>query len=321
MIVWKRLFGQATQANRGQSSSRRRKPTRLSIEPLEPRCLLTALTVNSLDDNTIALDGQVTLREAIIAANDDSMTDLGQTGSGADEITFDPTLFSGGPQTLLLGGTELAITSELTIAGPGASSLAIDAQHDSRIFNIDDGGASQVAVEISGLTLTGGFVSGNGGAIFNAENLTLSNSTITGNTAGNWGGGVLNDSGTLTITESTISGNSANVLGGGVFNRSMLTITGSTVSGNDAHFSGGGVFNIGGILTVTGSAISGNYARSDHGGGVYNAGTLTVDDSVISGNSARNGFGGGVHNGVGAAAAITGSTINGHYANRGGGGV
>ncbi|MEK6239087.1 MAG: CSLREA domain-containing protein, partial [Planctomycetales bacterium] len=94
-----------------------RSQRRLSIEPLEPRCLLTALTVNSLDDNTLAADGQVTLREAIIAANTDALTDLGQTGSGADQISFDSNLFpaNAGPQTLSLSGTELAITSAMTI--------------------------------------------------------------------------------------------------------------------------------------------------------------------------------------------------------------
>ncbi|MEK6236451.1 MAG: CSLREA domain-containing protein, partial [Planctomycetales bacterium] len=95
---WLRSFISGLTSN---EKNNRRSQRRLSIEPLESRCLLTALTVNSLDDDTIAADGQVTLREAIVAANADAMTDLMQTGSGADQITFDPTLFSGGPQTLL----------------------------------------------------------------------------------------------------------------------------------------------------------------------------------------------------------------------------
>ncbi|MEK6234310.1 MAG: CSLREA domain-containing protein, partial [Planctomycetales bacterium] len=233
---WLRSFLGGLASN---DKNNRRSHRRLSIESLEPRCLLTALTVNSLEDITLAADGKVTLREAIIAANTDSMTDLGQTGSGADQITFDPSLFSGGPQNLLLGGAELAITSALTITGPGASTLTIDAQDNSRIFNIDDGNAGQVAVGISGLTLTGGgnVTLGLGGAIHNSENLTLSTLTVSDNSAG--GGGGIYNSGRLTITDSTISGNTANSGGynephggGGIRNSGTLTVTSSTISGN-----------------------------------------------------------------------------------------
>ena len=51
------------------------------------------LTVNNPLDNNMPGDGLVTLREAIIAANANSTTDLGQTGSGADTIQFDPAVF------------------------------------------------------------------------------------------------------------------------------------------------------------------------------------------------------------------------------------
>src|SRR5512134_2924808 len=50
------------------------------------------LTVNSGADDTTAMDGLVTLREAILAAESDGTTDLGETGSGADTIVFDPSL-------------------------------------------------------------------------------------------------------------------------------------------------------------------------------------------------------------------------------------
>ena len=51
--------------------------------------------------------------------------------------------------------------------------------------------------------------------------------------------------GTLTLTNSTVSGNSAAFSGGGVFNYfGTATLTNSTVSGNSAtRFDGGGVFN------------------------------------------------------------------------------
>src|SRR5207244_1199655 len=96
------------------------------------------------------------------------------------------------PKTITLGGTQLpTITGALSITGPGATNLTIDANHLSRIFNIDDGNnASQISVELSGLTLTGGRVTpaASGGAIFSRESLTLRNSTITGNSARRGGG-------------------------------------------------------------------------------------------------------------------------------------
>ena len=62
---------------------------RLRFEPLADRRLLTTLTVNTLSDAKLAGDGLVTLREAILAANTNTATDLEQSGS-ADTIVFAP---------------------------------------------------------------------------------------------------------------------------------------------------------------------------------------------------------------------------------------
>ena len=54
------------------------------------------------------------------------------------------------------------------------------------MFNIDDANVDTlIDVSISGLTLTGGDVIGGGGAIYSHENLTVTLSTISGNSAGN----------------------------------------------------------------------------------------------------------------------------------------
>ena len=63
--------------------------------------LAAELTVNDPGDSGKNGDGLVTLREALIAANTDGTTDLGQTGSGVDSIVFDATVF-GSPQTITL---------------------------------------------------------------------------------------------------------------------------------------------------------------------------------------------------------------------------
>lgn len=118
-------------ASRHSWTTRRRPTVRRGLrrsrnraEQFEDRTLLSTITVTSLDDNTAA-NGQVTLREALQAANSDTTVD-GVTGSGVDTILFASSLTSGGPATLRLSGTELQITSDVTVTGPRASLLTIN---------------------------------------------------------------------------------------------------------------------------------------------------------------------------------------------------
>src|SRR5262249_22984483 len=88
-----------------------RKPV---LEPLEDRLAPSvALVVNSLIDNT-DLDGVVTLREALLAANTNTTVgDAVHDGSGGiDTITFDPMVFST-PQTITLAMGELPVTDSV----------------------------------------------------------------------------------------------------------------------------------------------------------------------------------------------------------------
>jgi CSLREA domain-containing protein len=189
----------------------------LFLEGLETRLLPSvALVVNSLADNT-DVDGVVTLREAIEAANaNTTVGDAVHDGSGGiDTITFDPTVFAT-PQTITLTLGELPITDSLTITGPAAT-LTISGNNASRIFNVDDGNsASTIDVQLAGLTLTQGLSAASGGAITNAENLTLTSCTLTLNAAFGNGGGLYN-AGTATLGKSTLSGNSG-VNGGAIAN-------------------------------------------------------------------------------------------------------
>jgi hypothetical protein len=138
---------------------------------------------------------------------------------------------------------------------------------------------------LSGNSAYGGF--GDGGGIANGGTLTVSNSTLSGNT-----GGIYNILGTLTVSNSTLSGNSSGGEGGGIFNNhGTLTVNNSTLSGNSA-LDGGGIYNdYYGALTVNNSTLSGNSAAGG-GGGIFNFGTLTVNNSTLSGNSATRSGGG-----------------------------
>lgn len=244
------------------------------------------LTVTTEMDVVDAEDGMISLREAIASAN---------TTPGPDDIVFD--FGHDGPAVIRLEQGELEITDAVTITGDGPDLLTIDAGNGAdntfgtrdgyRIFNIDNGDNSdQIDVEISGLTLTGGDVDGDGGAILNRENLTVTSSNISGNSAGFGGGGISSD-GTVTVTSSTVSGNSAEREGGRIAGGNVI-VTSSTISGNWTCFVcpssfGGGIHAYN--LTVTSSTISGNSAWFS-GGGIYVSGDpVTIENSIVARNS------------------------------------
>src|SRR5262249_20388603 len=113
------------------------------------------------------------------------------------------------------------------------------------------------------------------------------------------GGGIYNQ-GTLTVSSSTLSGNSSGggVLagGGGVCNGSTgkLTLSYCTVSSNRG-FQGGGIYNDG-SLTVSNTTLFDNSGGFAGGGGMYNSttGTLMVSFSTFSHNGNNEGSGGGI---------------------------
>ena len=70
------------------------------------------------------------------------------------------------------------------------------------------------------------------------------------------GGGIVNGK-DMTITNSTISGNSATGDGGGIYHSGIsLTISGSTISGNTATGNGGGIVNFGANPSTSSTARS-----------------------------------------------------------------
>jgi hypothetical protein len=126
----------------------------------------------------------------------------------------------------------------------------------------------------------------NGGGIYNGSGgtLALTRTTVSNNSTQNRGGGIENES-ALTVTDSTIKGNSAQT-GGGVSNNvnTPVLITGSTIDNNSASLNGGGVFNTGNPMTIRNSTISAN-TPGRYGGGVYNESHLTLDSVTINVNA------------------------------------
>ncbi|MGI0485865.1 beta strand repeat-containing protein [Pantanalinema rosaneae CENA516] len=274
--------------------------------------VLPSITVDtSIDEDDGNLSpGDISLREAISRI------------SSGGTVYFSNAL-NGATLHLTLG--ELLINKNLTIQGLGAEQLTISGNNTSRVFKVDDGiSSTQLQVAIEGLTIADGramdgfstTVSGanQGAGIYNRERLTVSHSTLSGNSA-YFGSGIYNN-GDLTVTNSILSANSAYYEGGGISNYGTLAVHNSTLSDNSANFAGGGISNYYGTLTMTNSTLNSNSTNYE-GGGIYNSsGTLTITNSTLSGNSAATG--GGISNSAGTLT-VSSSTLSGNSAATGGG--
>ena len=213
----------------------------------------------------------------------------------------------GGPYTFDCEGattvfTEDEILVETNVMLDGQGELVVDGGGKHTLFWVTEG----AALELRGFGVTNGV-----GGLHNEGTLDVTDSTVSGNRAGEGpGGGIGNyHSGTLRLTNVAVSGNSSSY-GGGIDNNGVLTLTNVAVSGNSSSGSGGGISNGGpGTLTLTNSTVSANSASWD-GGGIYSRyGTLTLTNSTVSGNSA-NGDGSGIAN-PGGVLTLTSSTVSG----------
>lgn len=293
------------------------------------------------DDATT--NGNCTLREAIIAANTNTARDNCTAGSNNETDTIS---LSAGTYTLSFAGTgeeaaatgdldilENAASTDIAVTGAGAigsSTTTINGGAIDRIFHINPVAdpAADVALSISGVVLTNGSINGGGGgAIRNDGTLTLSDCTVTQNTAYLSGGAVrqFND-GVLTVTDCTFSSNTvkadaidALATGGAIAHESSgnLTISRSTFSGNtaDAENEGGAAARGGAIFldtstsiaVITNSTFSGNQsidapgAADMTGGAIHANKSLTLVHCTIAGNKTAGnaGTGGGLYRAAG----------------------
>lgn len=170
------------------------------------------IIVTTAQDVVNPFDNLISLREAIVNAE--------TNGLGSD-ITFDRTVFAA-IQTITLNSTlgTLNIDRDLTIDGAGK--VILDGGNSVQIMNIAEG----KTVTLSNLTFQNG-AADHGGAIYSKGNLTVVNSTFSGNTASNKyesGGAVFNSyPGVLTVVDSTFSGNTG-IMGADVYTKSTAYI-------------------------------------------------------------------------------------------------
>jgi len=143
------------------------------------------------------------------------------------------------------------------------------------------------------LEMTDSVVMGNvasdsvGGVKTNYAFVTVSNSTVSGNTSAlGPGGGIYSSLGILDIDGSTIAGNYTYDNGGGIYGDNIpITIVNSTISGNTAVGEGGGIFSGAASVTLTNSTVTENLA-TNYGGGIESFGTLNLESTIVAGNDA-----------------------------------
>ena len=278
-------------------------PTLLASLP----SLAATITIN-INTVEVADDGFCTLPEAMVAANDNLASGLmnGECTAGEiglDEIVFDLTA----NQTAIKTGNIIipTVLEPLTINGPGAELLAIDAEQEGYLFTL------RAEFSLSGLSLINGMgYAGNAVNQFDGHDLTLRDCIFRNHYAeGGFGGAVKIvssvDTNHVEINNCQFIDNYSPKNGGAMYlnvspNRHLtVNISNSMFLGNESLTRGGGA--LGGGTPIDGTlSLQINHSRfedndsNENGGAIYLSGlniTGNIKNSSFIGNHAR--YGGG----------------------------
>ena len=162
-----------------------------SVANADPVTVSGSMVVNSTGDGPTGN----TLRDAVAYAN--------TLGAGTHAITFDPTVFATSQTITLNSPLTLSDSSGTTIITGPAAGVTLSGGNSVGLFNVKAG----VTATLSDLSLIDG-KSSTGGAIVDQGTLTITNSTLSGNTSTGLGGAVV-VTGSLTVVNSTLASNSA----------------------------------------------------------------------------------------------------------------
>jgi hypothetical protein len=257
------------------------------------------LTIVGPTGNTVTVSGGDAVEVLDIAGGTVSISHLAISHGNAlsDKSTFGQGggIFDSGQLTL----TDCTLDHD--VAGPSAGGLFVNVGGSATLqgctFNHDTAAQTSPVVD------------GDGGAIFAAGTLKLTDCTLSNCVAGGVGGGAIfiNVNQTATLTDCTLSNDSAPVEdAGGIFvdGGSTLTLTNCTLS-NDSCANGGGGICTDGITTLIVKQCTFSDDTAATGGGIANVqgGTATVTQSTFS-NDSKSAF---VNEGT---ATITASTFN-----------
>jgi len=188
-------------------------------------------------------------------------------------------------------GGQIDITSSTLTNNQAETGAGVYLENDSRLT-------------LTGTSVTGNTATGSGGGVFvESSSFTVNEaSAITGNNAYS-GGGIDSRYGQVSITDSVLSSNTANEEGRAIrVYATIFNLSNSEVSGNNALAQGGGLCIDGYYpATITSVVFLQNHASS--GGGIYTTNEETdIATSTFSANSADSG--GGVYNGSGSLSVV-----------------
>lgn len=275
-------------------------------------------------DEVDPFDLKTSLREAIAFANDRTVGEFGNGDADGSGNARDTILFAVGPgeffeqqTTISLDHGELLITDDIIVLGPGEDLLTIDAESNSRVFNIASL-SQQSDFYIHGVTLTGGQAGSNvGGAINLVDSATVLYPDDPGepdavdgvdqlfvfgvrmiNNAANGGGAVSVVDAQYEILNSSLVSNNANFSGSAILaqNDSIGWIANTTISGNTSG-SGVGAITVQAVPQTDGNlGIRNATIVNNVGNGIqsfaFNLGStfITLGNTIIADNTSNNFF-------------------------------
>jgi CSLREA domain-containing protein len=282
--------------------------------------------------DALAADGQCSLREAVMSADNDVPPFPGAgecaAGSGADAIVLPAGTYKrtrAGSDDNDSNG-DLDVTGTTTVTGAGAATTTIDAAQIDRVIDVLPGGD----LTLERVTISGGrTANGAGGASAGAFGspgepgggvrshgvLVLIDCVVTGNRTGDGGAGAgaAGDAGSIGTNggdgiDGPAGSGGGGGAGGGLWSDGSLTLTRAVVTENSTGNGGnGGLGTGGGGGLATGAAGIGGHGGQGHGGaggiggpggGILTvAGHLAIDASTISGNATGHGGNGGLGQG------------------------
>ncbi len=168
---------------------------------------------------------------------------------------------------------------------------------DGGAFNSEGGDIELTRCVVRCNTATNGMGGGFADEGTSSSTITVTDSTIDGNTAGGNGGGFTATGSTLTMTGSTVSNNRSGSEGGGMYVLTLddTEITNCTISGNGAAVDGGGVavpFGAQHVVRFINDTIAFNASAT--GGGIFNDAPGSTDivhlgNTIVAKNVATNG--------------------------------
>ncbi len=215
--------------------------------------------------------------------------------AGPDTITFGGSVFTDATPDAIILLTQVLLSTEVTIEGPGAKMLTVRNAGSSRVFIT----GSSTNATIRGLTMAdGNIVSAFGGALYVefGSTMRLINCAVVNCTSQS---AAIVSRGNLSMVGCTVSGNTATAAGnpaGLYLQEGTFTAVNCTISGNQCTASSSS--NAGGIRVQSGSATLQNctITNNDGLGGVAGirvvglGSTLTINQCVIANNVNNTGY-------------------------------